>query len=78
MNKGVEKFRKIHPKATKGLSDDEVIELGDAITAIHEDKTPRKFQDVFCDENGQRYLIVNDGKEEIVIPIFKSKGVKNG
>lgn len=70
-------FRKIHPKATNGLSDEDVIQLGDSITSIHNDKTPRKFKDVFSDETGQRYLITNDGKEDVAMPIFKSGGKKD-
>lgn len=76
MKEQIALFRKTHPKATKGLTDDEVVQLGDSITAIHNDKTPRKFKDVFSDETGQRYLITNDGKEDVAMPIFKSGGKK--
>lgn len=77
MKEQIALFRQMHPKATKGLSDDEVVQLGDSITAIHNDKTPRKFKDVFSDETGQRYLITNDGKEDVAMPIFKSGGKKD-
>lgn len=67
----IQKFRRIHPRSTKGLSDEEVQILGDEITKIHDDETSRKFQDVFSDPSGQRYMIVNDGKEEVAIPLIK-------
>ncbi|PIF04542.1 MAG: hypothetical protein CSA86_01795 [Arcobacter sp.] len=69
----IEKFRKIHPLATKGLSDEEVVQLGDAITSIHDDETPRKFKDVFTDENGKRYVIVNDGTKDVAIALMQSE-----
>jgi hypothetical protein len=78
MSEQIALFRKTHPKATKGLSDEEVVQLGDSITAIHNDDTPRKFKDVFTDETGQRYVITNDGKEDVAIPLLKSGGKNNG
>ena len=74
----VDTFRSIHPKATTNLTDEEVVALGDAITQIHSDKSPRTFKDVFTDENGQRFVIVNDGEKDKAIPILKSGGKDNG
>ena len=69
----IEKFRRLHPRATKNLSDKEVQVLGDSITKIDNDDTPRKFKDVFQDDKGQRYMIVQDGKNESAVPLFEVK-----
>ncbi len=68
----IDKFRQMHPKATKDLSDDEVAQLGNAISDIQDDDTKRTFKDVFTDESGQRFVIVDDDGEDIAIPLLKS------
>lgn len=74
----ISKFKRLHPKATANLSDDEIQMLGDQITKIHTDNTAREFSDVFSDPSGQRYMLVQDGESQTAIPLLKSQGVNNG
>lgn len=52
----IEAFRKIHPIASKDLSDKEIKILGDMIDKKHNDKSPLKFFDV-TQNKGVSYVI---------------------
>jgi hypothetical protein len=66
-------FRKVHPKTTAGLTDDEVYQLGDNINKIHTDETPMKFKESFTADNGDRIGIFYDGSvDENNKPIYQN------
>jgi len=54
-------FKKIHPKTTANLTDEEIYLLGDKINSMHNDKTPMKFKDSFTDEDGNKIGVFYDG-----------------
>ncbi len=69
----VSAFRKIHPKTTAGLTDDEVYQLGDNINKLHTDKTPMKFKESFTADNGDRIGIFYDGSVDANNnPVYKN------
>lgn len=70
----IEAFKKIHPKTSRGMSDEEIEELGNKIDNIHNDETSRQFKDVFSDPDGNKFMIVKDGANEMAIPLMKCKG----
>ena len=55
-------FRKMHPKTTADLTDDEIYQLGDSINKIDSDASAMKFKDSFVAENGHRIGIFSTGK----------------
>lgn len=57
-------MRKLHPKTTAGLSDDEVYILANKINDVHEDPTNRKMTDIFTAENGDRVGVYDTGKTD--------------
>ncbi|MCK5111057.1 MAG: hypothetical protein KAQ94_06005 [Arcobacteraceae bacterium] len=56
-------MKKLHPKTTKDLSDDEVFVLANKINDVHEDKTKRKMVDVFTAKNGDRVGVYDTGTD---------------
>lgn len=74
----IELFKQVHPKTSKGMSDEEIEVLGDEIDAIHNDETSRKFKDVFSDPQGNKFMIVTEGEKEMAIPLMQLGGKDNG
>jgi len=72
----IEKFKRLHPLTTKGMSDEDIVTLGDKITNIHTDNTPRKFNDVFSTPDGEKYMIVDEDGKQSAIPLMKIKQQK--
>jgi len=54
-------FRKLHPKTTKDLTDEEVYQLGDTLNKLHTDATKRKVIDVYTAEDGNKIAVTWDG-----------------
>ena len=55
-------MRKMHPKTTKDLKDEEIYVLANKINDVHEDPTNRKMTDVFTAANGDRVGVYDTGK----------------
>lgn len=65
-------FKKIHPKTTANLTDEEIYLLGDKINSMHNDKTPMKFKDSYTDDKGNKIAMFYDGSvDEKNNPIYK-------
>lgn len=54
-------FKKLHPKVTEGMTDDEIYLLGNELNKLHLDKTKSKVIDVFTGEDGNKIAVTWDG-----------------
>lgn len=66
-------YKKLHPKTTAGLNDEEIYALGSKITAIHNDNTKMKFNDSYTDPDGNRMGVFTTGKKDANgQPVYKT------
>ncbi len=65
-------FKKLHPKTTNGLSDDEIYAMGDRINKVHTDPTKAKFVNAYTAENGDRVMVTFNGNDKDGNPIYKN------
>lgn len=66
-------FKKVHPKTTAGLTDDEVYALGDNITKINNDPSKWKFNHSWTAENGHKVSSYTNGDtDKDGKPVYKT------